>query len=311
MNKPTDKSPQQDKPAKPDRAETNIDIAEHIKKALSVALPTAENPGRIYDILKFYFDPKLIGSERISAKPSLYVGNHGTMGFEGGFIPKVVLKETGTLPRLLSDELLMSSPLADNFLKMGQVLANQEVCKALMQAGQSVMVFPGGAKEGATKRNERNKLVWGSRTGFVRMAIECGFTITPFAHVGPDDMWDFWMDGNELANTAFGRLLKRILADKFDESIIPPIPKGLAGSPIPRPERLYIAFGEPIDLSKEVDLNEIKLSNDRNTQKERDLLLKLQGQIGHKVDDLMEEALLARKADRNKMHWLRKRLTRH
>mgnify|MGYP000008707653 CR=1 FL=1 len=291
-----------DKSTKPSRPESMINIEEHIEKVLNVELPSSDNLGRIYDILNFYFDPKLIGVDRIDRdRPSLYVGNHGTLGFEGGLIPKVVLKETGMLPRLLSDDMLMDSPIADNFIKMGQVLAHRDVCRALMQAGHSIMVFPGGAIEAATKRNQRNKLVWGDRAGFVRMAMECGFTITPFAHIGPDDMWDFRVDGDELAKSPLGRALKRVLDDKFDPTIIPPIPKGIAGSLLPRPERLYINFGEPLQIAPSESI-------DKNDSAE---VLAIQQQIAKRIDTLMEEALLERKADRRNMHWFRRRLTRH
>jgi 1-acyl-sn-glycerol-3-phosphate acyltransferase len=59
----------------------------------------------------------------------------------------------------------------------------------LMEAGESILLFPGGAQEVfRDERHERYSLRWGRRQGFARMAIEHGYTIVPFASIGFEDV---------------------------------------------------------------------------------------------------------------------------
>ena len=282
------------------RARAPADLQAHIDKALALSGQTKTHHS--YRMAKLMFDPQLLYIERIDKKrPSLFVGNHGIYGFEGGFLPSAIREHTGMLPRLLTHSDVMLSRFEDSLMNMGLVLANREVCRALMEAGESILVFPGGAREGAKCRGEQYQLFWEGRTGFVQMALEHGFTITPVATVGPDEMWDIRWDSNDFANTPIASLLRRLFPDSFDPELVPPLlPKGLFGTIVPRPERFYIAFGEPFDTlpyagSEGVEsvLNEIKQS------------------VQSQLEELIKEALLERARRSGEVHWFRRLLTRH
>ena len=284
---------------KQSRAREPEDLKAHIDKAL--ALRGKTDTSRTYRMMQFLFDPQLLHVKRIDTKrPSLFVANHGMYGWEGGLIPSVIREQTGMLPRLLTDAQVMLSPFEDTLMNLGLVLANRQVCAALMDAGESILVFPGGAREGAKRRGEQYKLLWEGRTGFVRLAIEHGFTITPVASVGPDEMWDIRWDGADLAGTWVESLLRRAFPEGFDPDLIPPIPSGILGSLLPRPERFYIAFGEPFDTRP--------LAGREDDKK---VLNKIQLAVQSQLEDLIKETLLVRAQRSGEMHWFRRLLTRH
>jgi 1-acyl-sn-glycerol-3-phosphate acyltransferase len=281
------------------RAREPENLQAHIDKALALSGKT--DSGRLYRMMMdFVFDPQPLHAERVDRKrPSVFVSNHASWGWEGGILPTIIREHTGKMPRLLTDSDLMLSPLEDKLMELGMVLANRKVCAALMDAGESILVFPGGSREGAKRRGEQYKLFWENRTGFVSMAIEHGFTITPVANIGPDEMWDIRWDRDDMKGTWFESTLRRITGEMFDSELIPPIPSGILGTLLPRPERIYIAFGEPFDTRPFV-----------RRRGNRAVLNDIKNAVQAQLEALIKEALLMRARRRGDMHWFRRWLTR-
>jgi len=67
----------------------------------------------------------------------------------------------------------------------------------------------------------------------------------PFAAVGVDDMLDVIIDQN---TPIYGHLAR--LCERLRGVPTPPIVLGVGPRPIPRPERLYVWFGDPIDTTR-------------------------------------------------------------
>ena len=115
------------------------------------------------------------------------------------------------------------------------------------------MVFPGGSREVAKRKGEAYQLIWKDRTGFARMAVEHGYRIIPFAAVGAEDCYDILIDSNDIMGSGLVKWLKTTaLGSKFigDGEQIFPLSRGLGLSMIPRPERFYYSFGEPIETAQ-------------------------------------------------------------
>ena len=127
---------------------------------------------------------------------------------------------------------------------VGAVDGTGEACCALMEAGEAVLVFPGGGREVAKRRGERYRLIWKERVGFARLAVQHACTIVPFAAVGIEDALDVVLDSSDLLRTPIGKAMKR-LGLRVD--LVPPIVKGIGPTPLPRPERLYFELREAID----------------------------------------------------------------
>ena len=81
--------------------------------------------------------------------------------------------------------------------------------------------------------------------GFARLAIEHGYRIVPCAAVGAEEMLDVIAD---VDTPVYGQLAS--LSKKLTGLPLPPVVRGVGLTPIPRPERLYFWFGEPIDTTR-------------------------------------------------------------
>ena len=74
----------------------------------------------------------------------------------------------------------------------------------LLDAGETVLLFPGGVREAFKRKNEEYKLFWPSKPEFVRMAVRHGAVIVPFAAVGAEDCVDIVADADDIARLPFG-----------------------------------------------------------------------------------------------------------
>jgi 1-acyl-sn-glycerol-3-phosphate acyltransferase len=189
--------------------------------------------------------PKISGLEHVPRhRPILVVANHTLMGvLDVPLLVFAVHDQRGIFLRSLGDHLHFRIPLwRDLLTHFGTVDGTRENCRALMRAGESILVFPGGGREVFKHKGEQYRLIWKERAGFVRLAVEHGYAILPLAAVGAEECYDIVVDSDELLATPLGPLLRRI-APRADE--IPPLVRGIG--PLPRPERFYFHFGRAID----------------------------------------------------------------
>ncbi len=228
-------------------------LARHIEQALAVEMPGGMEIQLAYQFVKRLFNPMILGAENIPEQPCLFVGNHSLFALDGYIIGPLFIKELHRFPRGLGDKFLFANPkLGEFLLKRGGVLGHPEVCSALMKAGQDLLVFPGGAYEAVKPASRKYELQWQQRYGFVRLAAKHGYTIVPMGLVGPDEFYGHLMEGSDLPDSPLGHLLKRLglLTEDTRSDILPPIPIGALGTLFPKPQRCYLGFGEPIDLSR-------------------------------------------------------------
>lgn len=205
--------------------------------------------------LRVWFAPKFFGEEHVAKdRPCLWVGNHTIYGLIdiSVFAAEIYQKHDIFLRGLADTNHFMVPGWRDALIDFGAVVGTRENCSALMEAGEHVLVFPGGGREVMKRKGERYKLIWKNRTGFARMAIRYGYPIMPFASVGAEDAYDIWLDAADIMNSPIGTLLTRTGVAKDwlrNGEMIPPIARGLGWSVLPRPERFYFGMCEPIDTS--------------------------------------------------------------
>lgn len=191
--------------------------------------------------------PRFYGMERVPRdRPALFVGNHTLMGvLDAPLLVLGLYDQCGVFVRPLGDHIHFQIPVWRDLLsRFGTVDGTRENCRALMRAGESILVFPGGGREVFKRRGERYHLIWKQRIGFARLAIEFGYPIVPFAAVGADDCYDIVADGNDLMRTPIGPLIEEF-SPRPDT--IPPLLRGLGPTPIPRPQRFYFWLGKPME----------------------------------------------------------------
>lgn len=228
-------------------------LARHIEIALAVEPPSGVELELSYQMVKRLFKPMILGADNIPDRPCLFVGNHSLFALDGWVIGPLMTKELNRFPRGLGDKFLFANPKVGDFvLKRGAVMGHPDVCSALMKAGEDLIVFPGGAHEAVKPASMKYELQWKERYGFVKLAARHGYTIMPFGLVGPDEFYGHLMEGQDIPGSALGTLLKRLglLNDDVRADVLPPIPIGALGSFLPKPQRCYLGFGEPIDLAK-------------------------------------------------------------
>ncbi len=195
-------------------------------------------------------DPVFFGMEHIPKRgPVLFVGNHTIYGLLD--LPLMVMhvhRERGLFMRGLGDRAHFHVPLWGEFLRrFGVVNGTRENARQLLAEGEPVLVLPGGGREVAKRKGERYELIWKQRLGFARIAIEAGCPVIPFGAVGAEETYEIVLDADSLlmrpVRTAFERLGGRT-------DLLWPVSRGLAGTPLPRPQRFYFAFADPISTDR-------------------------------------------------------------
>lgn len=222
--------------------------------------PAWRPPAEDVDLLRRFLapwrlllDPVAFHLDRIpEERPLLLVGNHTLYGFLD--IPHfwlLLADQRGIWLRGLGDHFHFAVPGWGELLRrFGVVDGTPEACAALLQRGEAVLVFPGGAREVAKRRGEQNQLVWGNRLGFARQAIAAGATVVPFAMLGGDEAWSIVADADEQRRSPLGPLIEaayRLAGIPLDSMM--PLARGVAWTPMPRPVRLYFSVGQPISTA--------------------------------------------------------------
>ena len=254
----------------------------------------------VYRIIKRVFNPTLIDGDNIPDRPCLFIGNHSLFALDGLVLMPAMLHEHGRFLRGLGDRFLWHAATEQTLLNQGAVIGHPEVCSALMENGRDLLVFPGGAHEATKTAAQKYNLQWKERYGFARLAAKHGYTIMPFALVGPDEFYGHLLEGEDLPNTAVGRLLTRmgLLNEDIRADMLPPIPVGALGTLIPKPQRCYLQFGKPVDLA-----------NYAGKQVSKKQLQVIRRKVSEQIEEMISELLLLRAQNRGKDGLLRRLLT--
>jgi 1-acyl-sn-glycerol-3-phosphate acyltransferase len=185
-------------------------------------------------------------------EPVLFVGNHGF----GGVVDVNVYSALAALGELhRSRPLTLLAHQLAWFLKAGPLLeaagavpASREGAVTALDAGNDVLVFPGGDIEAMKPWPQRHRVLFEERSGFAALAIERGVPIVPVVTSGAGHTAIVLSDGRWLARMlsidrrARQRTLPISIAAPYGLSI------GLAGilPYVPFPARLRTAVLAPI-----------------------------------------------------------------
>jgi 1-acyl-sn-glycerol-3-phosphate acyltransferase len=276
-------------------------LKHHITSALAAKAPAGLDVAITYRLMKSLYDPMVLGAKNIPTQPCLFVGNHSLFALDGLILIPVFLKELQRFPRAMGDKFLfINRRVADFLMQNGLVMGHPEVCTALMKDRQDLLVFPGGAHESVKPASAKYQLQWKERYGFVRLAAKHGYTIMPFGLVGPDEFYGHVMEGEELPESPLGRLLTYfgVLNEKTRRDILPPIPVGSLGTLFPKPQRCYLGFGEPVNLSRYKG----KTLTKKNLHSIRD-------EVAEQIETQLAQLLITREQNRGKEGLLRRLLT--
>jgi 1-acyl-sn-glycerol-3-phosphate acyltransferase len=180
----------------------------------------------------------------------LLVGNHTQfIGGEVLLIPHFVRRAIGARVRTLADRRIGARPglSRDVMTAYGGVVGAPDTARELMRDNETILVFPGGGREIAKFKGEEYQLNWSGRAGFARVAAENDYLIVPVGLVGGDDVYKSLFTRDSLA----GRLTRTVstrLSGNSDMAM--PVMRGVGPTLIPRPQRMYLRFGQPIETTR-------------------------------------------------------------
>ncbi len=259
---------------------------------------SAKTLSRIFAPLRAYFRPRFFGLDNIDPdKPSLFVANHTLYALDMPLLCAEIYRRKGILVRGLADQAQLAVPLWRNLVvRAGGVNGSRENCEALMDAGEHVLVFPGGGREVMKRKGEAYDLIWKQRTGFARLAVKHGYPIIPSAAIGGETIFHILVDAEEIMKSPLGRLLDvtGITKKLKGGDHIPPIVRGVGPTMIPLPERFYFSFGETISTERF-----------RGSHEDKEAMLVLRNEVEDSLKAQMKILLHIHDQDRDEALWRR------
>ena len=155
-----------------------------------------------------YFTPEVRGLSRLPAEgPVLVVGNHSCLFYtpEAWTCGQAIVSRRGiSAPAyMLAYDLLFAMPRVGPFLRrLGAIPAGIEEARSALERGACVLVYPGGDLDACRPWTQRNKVDFGGRKGFVRLALRAGVPVVPVVAHGSHDAVVVLARGDRLAMTA-------------------------------------------------------------------------------------------------------------
>src|SRR5947209_9495021 len=109
----------------------------------------------------------------------------------------------------LAHNLVLSMPGLAQLRKFGTVAASQVNARTALQSGAALLVYPGGDYEVHRPSAMRNRVDFGGRKGFIRLALEQQVPIVPVVSIGGQETAFFLSRGEGLARLlALDRLFR-------------------------------------------------------------------------------------------------------
>lgn len=202
---------------------------------------------RLLPLYRSYFKVQVFGQENVENKPYLVVSNHtGQIPLDGMLITVAFAFDISP-PRMLRgmvERFLAQMPfLGDLTAQTGSILGDRLNCEYLIDHGESILVFPEGAK-GISKNTPDYYKLRPFSQGFYRIALQKKTPILPICVIGAEEMFPLVFHAKKLAT-----MLK-----------IPSFPISANLIPLPSPIDIYIGKEIPIPehMSLESNDKEIK-----------------------------------------------------
>jgi 1-acyl-sn-glycerol-3-phosphate acyltransferase len=210
-------------------------------------------------ITDVWFRPEVRHLERVPEEPTLLVGNH-----DGGNLPvdgicfAVAWHRYFNFLRPLrvmmhSVPFHMTAQLRNFLHGIGCVEANAANFEALAAAQQTLLLYPGAARESFRTYLNRRNIDLGGRRGFIVRALRNRLPITPVVSAGAHETMFILVRGQRLAR--FVGLDKSFKADVWPLTFGFPLgfTFGAFMPHIPLPAKITIEVLEPIRLEEELE----------------------------------------------------------
>jgi 1-acyl-sn-glycerol-3-phosphate acyltransferase len=220
-----------------------------------------------------YFRVQTYGTEHIPASgPGVLASNHsGQVPIDGMMLWLAVLRSTDPprIARPIADHFVPALPwIGTLFARGGMVGGSRGNARALLDAGELLMIFPEGVP-GITKPWSKRYQLQDFRVGHAELAIRHRAPIIPVAVVGAEE---------QLPQLFASRRLGRLVG-----SPVLPVP----AVPFPLPVRYHIHFGAPIPVPRDYRPDQAD---------DPDAVAEAAGRVQEAVAALLAEGLRRRKS---------------
>ena len=202
-----------------------------------------------------YFRGEVRGLENIPEDgPALLVGNHsGGLMIADTFVFATAFYEYfGAQRRFhqLAHDMAARSPLLGLIRRWGTVVASHENARKAFSYGAPVLVYPGGDYETFRPSWHSDRIEFGGRKGFIRLALDQGVPIIPVVSIGGQETALFVTRGERVARFIGLDRLTRIKV--LPVALGPPFGIQLLDLPmrVPLPSKVTVQVMPPIDLEK-------------------------------------------------------------
>jgi 1-acyl-sn-glycerol-3-phosphate acyltransferase len=200
-----------------------------------------------------YFDSEMRGFDQLpSDGPMLLVGNHsgGALAPDAAVLISSWYRERGfdqPLIGLALDGVFAVPGMGTLMRKIGEVPASAENAGRALDSGAAVIVYPGGDHEVFRPWLDRNRIDFGGRKGFVRLALRKQVPVVPVVSHGSHSAVFVLARGDSFA--------RRFSLDRIRVKVMPLVwqfPWGIspAGVPhLPLPTKVTVEVCPPLDWS--------------------------------------------------------------
>jgi 1-acyl-sn-glycerol-3-phosphate acyltransferase len=206
-------------------------------------------------ITRTYFRGEVRGLENIPDDgPSLLVGNHsgGTMIADTFVFATEFYSHYGPQRRFhqLAHDVAARMP-ATGISRWGTLAASHENARRAFDRGAPVLVYPGGDYETFRPTWHSDRIEFGGRKGFIRLALEQEVPIVPVVAIGGQETALFLTRGERAARLTRWADLTRIKV--LPVAVAPPWGVSLLDLPtrIPLPAKITVEVLPPIDLKEQ------------------------------------------------------------
>ena len=198
-----------------------------------------------------YFRSEVRGLEKIPHGPSLLVGNHsgGTMIADTFVFAVEFYARYGPCRRFhqLAHDVAVKLP-GTGIRKYGTLAASHDNARKAFALGAPVLVYPGGDYETFRPTWHGDRIEFGGRKGWVRLALEEGVPVVPVVAIGGQETALFVTRGERAAHALGLDRFARIKV--LPVSLGPPFGVNLLDLPgrVPLPAKITLEVLDPIDL---------------------------------------------------------------
>ncbi len=230
-----------------------------------------------------YFRAEVRGLENIpDSGPALLVGNHsgGTYIADTFILAAEFYSHFGPERRFhqLAHDIAARLP-ATGLSRWGTVAASHENARKAFDKGAPVLVYPGGDYETFRPTWHSDRIEFGGRKGFIKLALERDVPVVPVVAIGGQETALFATRGERAAEVTGWAKLTRIKV--LPVAFAPPFGLTLLDLPVrlPLPAKITVEVRPPIDLNERFGPEpEHERVYDEITGEMQDALSELQGQ---------------------------------